>query len=227
MRCVANECRNVCGEISSATPARSAAALITSHAFCRESAWPRRPRKSAGVADPRAARIGRTRTRYASTARRAKDPTGTIRCLPPLPSTRTSSAAAPSAPSTSSTVSAVISLTRAPVAYSSSSRALSRTRSGSSPSVASRIRPIVSMETAFGRRLGSLGGLCSADTSTSTMPSSTRKRWKLRTLDSMRASDDAVRPPCSGSRTRCAKAAMCAALASAGSATPSSARCAV
>ena len=101
----------MCGDTCPSRPARSAAARMISHAFWRLTRWPRRPRNRAGVALPRPESSGRARTRYASMAFRAKLPTGTIRCLSPLPVSRTTSVS-----STSSTLRFTASETRAPVA---------------------------------------------------------------------------------------------------------------
>ena len=69
---------------------------------------------------------------------------------------------------------------------------MSRIARGSSPSVAASSASTCSIVIAFGKRIDSFGGDTSTAGSDSAYPSSTRKRWKPRTDDSTRASDDAV-----------------------------------
>ena len=60
-RCVANECRSVCGETWAVSPARSAASLDHSHALCRDSGAPRSAQEQRAASPARAAtaRAGR------------------------------------------------------------------------------------------------------------------------------------------------------------------------
>src|SRR5471032_3517237 len=57
-RCVANEWRKVCGEMSIPRLARSETARRMSQAFCRETRCPRLPRNRAGVDVPRTENTG-------------------------------------------------------------------------------------------------------------------------------------------------------------------------
>ena len=89
---------------------------------------PRAPSRSAGPLRP-LTRSGRPARHQRSTARRAGIPTGTVRCFPRLPSTRT----VPRCGSTSGRSSPHSSPTRIPVAYNSSRTAASLSPAADSP----------------------------------------------------------------------------------------------
>ena len=132
--------------------------------------------------------------RYSSRAARAGSPNGTIRCLAPLPSTRTVSAAR----STSPRRRPQSSPTRIPVAYRSSRIARSRRPTGLTGSgPASRRSTWLGLSTT-GRRLGPRGTPRPAAGSSGTSPRRARNRKAVRSTVAFRAIDAAASP-----RVRC------------------------
>ncbi len=116
--------------------------------------------------------------------------------------------------------------TRAPVAYSSSSKARSRSRMMSVSPVAPGAGPaasssasIWSMDSAFGSRCGVFGGRSRSLGSACSIPSRTRKRCSPRTDDCSLASDVAAGGGTADARSA-AKAATSAGVTSAVSSTP-------
>ena len=150
------------------------ASWITSHALCRDSRAPRSPRKSAGVARPRAGEAPDARAPgSASTAARAKLPSGTIRCLPPLPKSRT--IGAPVVADDVVDVQADRLRDAGAGGVEQLEQRLVADPSSSSPSVAaSSARPGRSV-IAFGSRAGSFGGLTSPRGRRPRRPSSTQE----------------------------------------------------
>ena len=88
----------MCGDTSAVMPAFSATDRSTAQALCLDNRRPRVFRNSAGVPPLPAASAGRPRTRYASSAARAYEPTGTMRSLSPLPRTRSPGVGSPAPP---------------------------------------------------------------------------------------------------------------------------------
>ena len=179
----------MCGETRCARFAACAARRMAVQALWRDRADPRELRKRAVEPEPRAASTGRARTRYASRASIAKDPTGTILSLRPLPKRRTTGTC-PSR-SRSSALRATASDTRAPVAYRSSNSAASRSPMGvSSAWAASSKRPTSSTDRALGRWLPWRGARSCAVTSTLRTPSASAYLCSPLIAAQARATDD-------------------------------------
>ena len=167
-------------------PARSAATFSVCHALCRDSRPPRTFRNTAGLPRPPAARPGRARTRYASSASSAGRPIGTSRCLPPLPSS-----------STVRSVRVDVVEVEADRLGDAGAGRVQDLQQRAVPQRAGRAgvsssRSTSSTGSAFGSRRGAAGGLTSRAGSSSTSPSRTANLCSPRTATSARAADDAA-----------------------------------
>ena len=172
------------------------------------------------------ANAGRPRTKYASNASRALDPSGTSRCLLPLPVTvNTPPDSGSSAADASSTLRPSTSDTRAPVAYRASRRALSRRPEGVSVGHASSSAATSSMLSVSGSRSPVDGGETSAATSDGSTPSSTPNLCRPRATVSARPADEGAsgRAPSTPRRRSATYASMSVAVTSVSAVLPAAA----
>ena len=183
---------------------------MTSHTDWRDSRRPRLLRNTArrsGVPLARPSSVPRPSARYRRSARHAYSPSGTSRCLDPLPVSRATCA---SSMSMSSRFIPTASETRHPVAYMNSSSALSRssTASGNAPmpalpraasvpcgsGIASSRRETSSIVSTSGSICALLGALTVADTSSLTACCARANRWNSWMLASLLALLRALSP---------------------------------